>query len=163
MKAAIDKLNLIGEKFVVHKKTGWQEIENKKYYFGDDGVMETGWVFLYADDDSLKVYHFGDDGVKHRDKWSLINGTWQHFGEQGNWSAPEKGAKWVVENNKRYYIKSNGEKHTGWLEFEYATFYFDNNGVMNTARELQLEGRTYYFRDNGERNYFDPDGYRQDF
>lgn len=59
---------------------GWQEIDGKRYYFGDDGKMQTSFTNIggdiyYLDEGGQPLtgdvfigenrYHFSDEGVMH--------------------------------------------------------------------------------------------------
>lgn len=51
-------VNLEGVRTNQTKKTGWQTIDGKKYYYNSKGIMLTGWQTI-----SGSTYYFGDNGV----------------------------------------------------------------------------------------------------
>lgn len=100
-------------------QTGWQEIENKTYYFApEEGNMVTGW----QDVDGAR-YYFGQDGAK--------------------------ACGWLELEGKRYWLGEDGALTTGWLNLEDKTYYLAPEGGAATVGWLQLDGKQYYFAENG--------------
>ena len=137
--------------------TGWHKMgksEGEKTphwsYFGDDGVLRTGWVQFGAgtsesDGGSAKHWsYFGDNG------W-LVTG-WKHFNEKDGEKSPhwsyfgDNG--WLVTGWKHFNEK-DGEKSPHWS-------YFGNNGWLAT-------GWRYLDQKDGEKNphwsYFGTNGW----
>ncbi len=137
--------------------TGWHKMgksEGEKTphwsYFGNDGVLRTGWVQLGAgtsesDGGSAKHWsYFGDNG------W-LVTG-WKHFNEKDGEKSPhwsyfgDNG--WLVTGWKHFNEK-DGEKSPHWS-------YFGNNGWLTT-------GWRYLDQKDGEKNphwsYFGTNGW----
>ena len=78
-------------------KTGWQTIDGKKYYFGEenDGAMKTYWQQIDG-----KWYFFGNDGVM-RTYWQKIWGKWYFLGNASD-GAMKTG--WQQVYGKWYYL-----------------------------------------------------------
>ena len=137
--------------------TGWHKMgksEGEKTphwsYFGNDGVLRTGWVQFGAgtsesDGGSAKHWsYFGDNG------W-LVTG-WKHFNEKDGEKSPhwsyfgDNG--WLVTGWKHFNEK-DGEKSPHWS-------YFGNNGWLAT-------GWRYLDQKDGEKNphwsYFGTNGW----
>ena len=55
---------------------------------------------------------------------------------------------WHKEGVYTYYIKSDGSRHTGWLELNGNRYYFADNGAMHTGW-LALDGKEYYMKSDG--------------
>jgi glucan-binding YG repeat protein/GH25 family lysozyme M1 (1,4-beta-N-acetylmuramidase) len=134
--------------------TGWQDIEysagkTARYYFGTDGVMQTGWKTIDG-----KRYYFGaaeNDG-KMKTGWQNIERasgkTYKHyFGTNGVLNTG-----WKTIGGKRYYFgasATDGRMKTGWSNIERADgkkyrHYFGTNGVMRTGWKT-ISGKKYYF------------------
>ena len=69
-------------------QTGWVELDGKRYYYGEDGVLRTGVQTIDG-----AIYCFGSDGAQ-------LGEGWQDVGDD------------------RYYITAGGTAHVGWLELE---------------------------------------------
>lgn len=138
----------------------WQKSDGKKYYLGENGIMETGWIL-----DNL--YYTGEDGA-------AVTG-WQHLispegSEEDYWFYPS-GKKYVPENGEAWALKKiDGEKYcfdadgalaSGLCEIRkndgsYAVYYFGDPGyeeVYTGFQMIPLEDGTeaeYRFAENGE-------------
>ncbi len=107
--------------------TGWKKIGfvssghlyYEWYYFGSDGVMQTGWVQV-----SGTWYYLDSKGRMQKD-WQQIDGEWYYLGSNGamrtNWQ--QIGGVW-------YYLGSNGAMRTGWQEIGGVWYYFKPSGAM---------------------------------
>ena len=51
-------------------------------------------------------------------------------------------------NGKWYYIRSDGSRHTGWLDVDGKQYYFNSEGVMQTDWQ-KIGGIWFFFNDNG--------------
>ncbi|MGN1141431.1 MAG: hypothetical protein ACI4TF_09530 [Oliverpabstia sp.] len=114
---------------------GWRTINNQRYYFNDDGVMQYGWLNL---DDYL--YYLGDenDGAM-KTGWLALDmdddenpedgevntivsygdmGTWFYFQENGRAVKASDSNTYANRriNGNRYYFDENGKMVTGWVE-----------------------------------------------
>ena len=154
--------------------TGWQKINNKWYYFeGDgrmvsnswadgcylngDGLMATGWLQLgeswyYLNPQSGKSFGKAMTG------WQQIGGKWYYFDDSGimarntaveGYYLADDGSMitgWrQMEDGNWYYMNVKGEKQTGWQQLNGKWYYFDENGVM--ASNTWVDG--YYLSENG--------------
>ena len=107
-------------------------------------------------------YTFTISGIKKRGEAS--------FGKvRGTVKIPSKSG-WTTENGKKTYIRSNGKTATGitkigrnyyffdksgkmitgWCRYDGDWYYMQSNGVMVRNRSLTIDGRVYYFDDDGE-------------
>ena len=117
--------------------TGWQTIQEKKYYFAEDGSMTIGWQTL---DD--RRYYFNTDGTMHTG-WLQENGNSYYFTEEGT---PYTG--WLEEDGKRRYFGEGGALLTGWLSLENVTYLLDADGYSMTGW-VEHEGLRYYLGEDG--------------
>jgi len=120
-----------------HKVTGWQNIDNNRYYFRDDTSMVTGWLELDG-----RTYHFGPDGT--------LDTGW--FGVDTNrYYADTDGALqtgWQDIEFQRYYLGEEGILYTGWMEEDGNSYYFAPDGAMAIGFTT-IEEKTYYFSAEG--------------
>lgn len=78
-----------------------------------------------------------------------------------DWKTTSAGKKYVDDNGsyvtgwqtidgKKYYFKSNGIMHKGWLRTSSGKkYYFNSDGTMRTGWMKTAGGNKYYFRKNG--------------
>ena len=55
---------------------------------------------------------------------------------------------WILDNDKWYFIKANGEKATGWLKDDGKWYYLNSEGVMQTGWQ-KIGGKWYYLKSSG--------------
>ena len=84
--------------------TGWQDLDGRRYYYGDDGQPLTGLQTLEG-----RPWLFGEDGAL------CAAGRQEVFG-------------------KTYYLNEDLTLHTGWLEEEGTKYYFRADGTMATGQ-----------------------------
>lgn len=132
--------------------TGWNNVEDRKYYFQEDGKQvkgqfvevngknyylddHTGMLLVnsYLDKDG-KHYQIDENGVVTERTELPTNITGGHFeaNEKGEWS----------------YITSQGEKLTGFQYVDGVELYFDKNGKQVKGQEITVDGKTYYLEKN---------------
>ena len=106
----------------------WKKIDEKWYYFDDNGVMQTGW----ADDDR---YYIGSDGVM-KTGWQRLSPPDEKSDDR---STPEDSQD---DGKYWYYFQSNGKKVVPDLDSgsEYGDkkingvyYCFDEDGAMQTG------------------------------
>lgn len=104
----------------------WKKINDKWYYFGGDGVMQTGWV----DDD---MAFCGEDGAA-KIGWQKLEPP-EGSGETGRFNFDDDGKNW-------YYFSSTGKKYVpdlsdggeyGQRRIDNAYYCFNYQGVMQTG------------------------------
>ena len=94
-------------------RSKWQSINDKWYYFNDEGIMLTG---LQTINDA--IYYLGDDGVR-RTGWIQLAEDSDEPTDASSWRYFEKNGK-MVENeidkkiNGNYYTFVDGIMQTGW-------------------------------------------------
>ena len=105
-----------------HIVKGINEINNKKYYFNNNGILQLNRLLVTSE--------------SHYD-----------IGSNGEMIAPKN--KWVTINNKKYYNDNNGKLLKGIAKIAGKTYYFDNNGVLKTNKKILTESRFYTVDKNG--------------
>ena len=124
--------------------TGWKKIGGSWYYFIPDfgGRMCVGWMnsdpefysvtkFRYSGD----WYHFNDSGAMDANKWFKSVYELAGGGVSITWS----------------YCLSDGKRAIGWHKIGGVWYYFDPffQGEMVAGEEYFIDGKWYYFKDNG--------------
>ena len=115
----------------------WLELEDGRYYLGNDGVRQTGWQEILG-----VRYYLGEDGAMHTG-WLQQDAGMMYLNEHGN---PHYG--WLKLADHTYYLDESGIMHTGWLELNGNVYYMGISGAMNIGW-LELEDGKYYFGEDG--------------
>jgi glucan-binding YG repeat protein len=130
---------------------GWLSIGSSKYWFGDDGVMATGWTDVEASGKTMRYYFNPTSGNLARGTWMTIDGKKYYFRPSGNMAT---GFADIDDSGttKKYYFDSEGQMLTGWQEIEVngklMRYYFRPAGSMATGWAT-IDGEKYYFRTSG--------------
>lgn len=101
------------------KLTGWQTIDNGKYYFNKKGVALTGW--------------------------KKINDETYYFNASKKGKAV---TSWATIGDSKYYFGKDGVMRTGWIKLNGKTYYFGNDGKMRTGT-IKINGKIYKFDKDG--------------
>lgn len=149
--------------------TGWQQIDEKWYYFRSWGGMQYDDVFGVEKDGITDYYYADKNGVMASDEWLKINGEWYYFRD---WGARLYNA-FHDDGENLYYLKSDGKMaHDEWLQINGKWYYFrswgaayrnelftdpsdgnvyfgDSDGSMVHDEWIQVEEDWYYFRSWG--------------
>ena len=80
-------------------------------------------------------------------EWIVQDDKWYWLKSDGSMA---KG--WQNINGKWYFFHEDGSMHEGWLEYFDKVYYLTaNDGDMVSRECRQIEGEWYYFNENGER------------
>lgn len=91
------------------KNTWYKDSSGSYYYFGENGLLSTGWI------QSNGKWYYTDDSGKMQTGWFKKNNKWYYLGSSG---AMVTGAQTI--DNKSYYFASNGIMVTSaWAEGKY--------------------------------------------
>ena len=126
----------------------WKDINNKRYYFDDEGKMQTGWVdddMYYCDTDGHMLTGWNklpDSEDKSTDCPSGKDGAsshWYYLQSSGKKIEPSNSdfAEKTVEG-KRYCFDENGAMVTGWVNISgedniSGYKYFNTDGTVRTG------------------------------
>lgn len=140
----------------------------RKYYFDQNGVMQTG--LFTAEEDGVSCSFYADaNGMIKKDSFVSVTNTdgttmtcyfnsdghmvkgemekwWSHyyFGKDGAMAVNS----FVSINGKTYYFGSNGKRVSSWQTINGQKYYFGSDGVMATG-VIKIWGKTYTFDENG--------------
>ena len=130
---------------VLAAQRGWTEEDDRLYYYDEDGYKETNtwkkrngdWFYLdeegeIATNQRVDDYFVNDEGHMAKNQWvsaeneisydspdSPDGGSWLYFGKDGKIVT----AKWMSINGKTYYFDEDGLMQTGLLELDGQTYY----------------------------------------
>lgn len=113
------------------KATGWKEIDEKWYYFNEDGIMSTGWLYYNG-----KWYNLSSSGAMETG-WKEVDKKWYHFNEDGIMSIG-----WIYDNDSWYFTNSSGEMETGTIGIEGQVYTFSDSGAMLNDKETIQKTRS---------------------
>ena len=138
---------------------GIQNIENKLYYFSEQGALETtGWVTI-----EKEQFYINPETFEVSIGWVLIDGKYYYFygsgamakdvfiGEyyvdgNGVWIPGYMPERWIQSGNLWWYRLSDGSYPANcWKYINNQWYYFDANGWMVTG--WLLLGDTWYYLD----------------
>lgn len=139
------------------RAVGWKKIDDKWYYFKQDGIMATGLIY-----DNGKYYYTLDDGtmvkgwLKIGDQyyymrsdgsmltgWRQMDGAWYYF-DPASGVCAANGSREI--DGKWYLFGTDCKMLTGWQKVNGDYYYFSTEGVMLTG----------WLSDGTNRYYMDP-------
>lgn len=119
-------------------KNGWQLINDKWYYYENDGQVSTGFKKI-----SNEWYYFDNSG-EMQSGWQLVDNIWYHFRDNGPMDIG-----WKKISGEWYYFNNNGEMQVGWQSIGNKKYHFRDNGVMDTGWRT-IDGSWYLLNSDGE-------------
>lgn len=156
--------------------TGWQVIDDVRYYYGEDGAPVTGYqviedkAYILSDKGAVltgwqtledKTYYLDESGAALTGWQDIADGRY-YFGENGvmytGWKTidsetycfGDNGALqsgWITVNERTYFL-TGGQKTIGWQEIDGKTYHFYLDGTLSTGWQ-EIDGDTYYFNEDG--------------
>ncbi len=117
--------------------TGWQTIDSNKYYLSSDGRLSTGWLELEG-----AQYYLGTDGVCVSG-WQDIDGERYCFDADGR-----RLTGIIIENGAAYLLNGRGQLSTGWVQLDGRMYYGDENGHALFGWN-EIGGKQHYFDETG--------------
>lgn len=142
-------------------RTGWQNLEIGRCYFGTDGVLRLGLTQIDG-----KTYYFHPATGALSTGWQTIDGNTHYFSADGPMVTG-----WQELEGHTYYFDENGIMATGWLTQEEKVYYLGDDGILRTGKQTMDDGLRL-FREDGTmvtgweeeadgRHYYDDDGLMQ--
>lgn len=129
----------------------WLTIDNKTYYFDEDGLMVTGLLELNG-----SAYYLGDenDGAR-KTGWVLLEEITQDTDDEEIWSYFDEDGKMVVNQmdrriDNKYYTFIDGKMQTGWVNVAEAGFIAPAKpAAEGETQTVSLNDFRYYDKENG--------------
>ena len=113
---------------------GWQEYEEKHYYFSSSGTMVSS---VWQDG-----YYLKEDGSRAENEKIQIDKEMYWFGDAG---AAVTG--WQEDEEHWYFLENNGRmKHSEWQD----QYYLKEDGTRAENENIQISTETYWFGEAGE-------------
>ena len=122
----------------------WKQVNNKWYYFGENGDATTGWFQSGA----KNWYYFNQDGAAQTGWFKSPAGAWYYFDQNNAWALKE----WQKLDSQWYHFDpTNTWSDTGWFKSGAGNWYYldpSNKGVAKTGWFKSPAGAWYYFDQN---------------
>lgn len=99
------------------------------YYFGENGVKVTGWQQI-----NNKTYYFNKKGIMQKNTWKKQGEDRYYLGKKG---AALVG--WQDIKKKKYYFESDGRMATGEVKIGLAHYTFDEKGQVVSKKETDID------------------------
>lgn len=99
------------------------------YYFGEDGVKVTGWQQI-----NNKTYYFNKKGIMQKNTWKKQGEDRYYLGKKG---AALVG--WQEVKKKKYYFEGDGRMATGEVKIGLAHYTFDEEGQVVSKKEMDID------------------------
>ena len=125
----------------VLKKSGWVEIENKKYYANERGALYKNQIITFGD----IWYYMGSDGSVQT---GVVNASGTYYYAQDD-GVIKKTAGWIEDGNKKYYAAVGGKLYRNqFIKFGDTYYYCGSNAAIVTGKQV-VGGVIYNFDSNG--------------
>ena len=148
-------------------KSTFKDIDGKKYYFSERGVMQTGFKKIgiskyrfhlrkgYAITGFRKIdgyYYLFHKSGKMTTGWQKVNGKYRYFYNKGKKYG--RAATGLVKiKGYRYYFTKTGKVQTGWKKID-GDYYYFNKSKKKLGRAVTgivtIDGVKYKFKKNGK-------------
>ena len=112
--------------------TGWQELNEGRFYLYSDGSIKEGWQEIEGN-----RYYVRNNFVLRG--FNDVEGVTYYFGA----SSGKLMTGWQETSEGRFYLYSDGSIKEGWQEIEGKTYYVKDNFVLRGKQEI--EGLEYEF------------------
>lgn len=139
-------------------------VYDEKQWKPDEKGTEYRYIYKYSDGTLAK-----NTWIQSGDYWYYLDGSYPvtdsklkigdkcyRFDKEGHWIEDEATylanvRGWISDgingspSNGWRYVDSDGKNHTGWLEIDGDTYYFDKCGYMVEYGMRKIDGKLYYF------------------
>ena len=114
----------------------WEKIQNKWYYFDQNGYRQTGWI------KTNDVWYFcKEDGTMADAEWAAVDGKWYYLNAGGSMAVD-----WLFYKEQWYYLNTDGSMKTGWQKIT----VYDGNPEVEDDRDYWFN-----FKPNGKKRTSD--------
>ena len=121
--------------------TGHQTIDNKQFFFNEDGVKQIGWMEFAGG-----KYYYKEDGLIS-DSVAEIDGAVYRFDVNGRMMTG-----WLGDDSGMYYYNpESGRRQYGEATIAGADYYFDEATGARFSGFRTAEGRTFYYDQEGKK------------
>ncbi len=117
--------------------TGWQELDGKKMYFNEYGLVSMGITNIGG-----KAYYF-DESFDNKTGLLTINGDEYYFYDEGGMANG-----FMTLDGKKYYFLENGRAAVGFVEIDGDLYYFGEDHNAFTGKKT-IGGDSFEFDEDG--------------
>ena len=124
-------------------RSGWREIEGKRYFFAPGGDMKKGWLR-----ENGNWYFLTETGAMTTGWYfDQAHQSWFYLDESGVMKTG-----WLQLNTHTYYLLEDGKMKTGWWydTSQQSWFYFNDGGDMKKRGWLLVGNQYYYLLEDGK-------------
>jgi len=130
---------------------GWTEEDGNWYYYDEDGYKETntwkkkGSDWYYLDENGDIAVNQRVDEYFVNAEGQMVKNQWVSADSEEVYDSPDSPAA----GSWNYFGKDGKITVSKWMTIEGKTYYFDDDGLMMTGL-LELDGNTYYLGDEND-------------
>ena len=117
--------------------TGWVYYDGAWHWLGTSGRIATGWAKV-AD-----AWYYMDNSGAMTTGWTQVRGSWFYLADSGKMATG-----WTKIGDSWYYFQESGAMATGWVNDGGTWYYLNESGQMATGR-VQIDGTWYTFDKSG--------------
>ena len=124
-------------------KSDWYEENSKVYHKDSEGNVSKGLTEIGG-----KKYYFGEDGSLQTNKKILTNDSYYEASDRGILSP--KANSWVNVNGKTYRTNENGKIYKGVTKVGNDYYNFNDEGALTTNKKEIKDGKLYITNKDGK-------------
>lgn len=124
-------------------KSDWYEENSKVYHKDSEGNVSKGLTEIEG-----KKYYFGEDGSLQTNKKILTNDSYYEASDRGILSP--KANSWVNVNGKTYRTNENGKIYKGVTKVGNDYYNFNDEGALTTNKKEIKDGKLYITNKDGK-------------
>ncbi len=121
-------------------KAIWGNIGSDIYYITDAGYIAKGIHEIKA-----KKYYFNNDGILQTNRRLVTGESYYDVNAAGEMIAPRN--KWIDLNKKTYYNDKDGKLSKGIVTIDGKAYYFDTDGVLTANKKIVTDTKYYVVDD----------------
>ena len=127
--------------------SGWKKFSKNYRYFGNDGVMKTGWLTVKG-----KKYYLNKDTGYRTLGFKKISKKYYYFVEKNN-AGYAYSSGWKKFGKKYRYFGNDSVMKTGWLTVKGKKYYLNKDTGYRTLGLKKISGKYYYFVESKKAAY----------
>ena len=122
------------------------QVDDSYYDYDNDIWIDNNKYDEWGTTSDGRVVYYDTNGRQVKDKWIVTNDKYYYINKSGY-----RATGWKVDSDgKTYYLDpKTGEMKTGWIYVDGSTYYLNPRGIMQKGW-LNLNNKWYYFTDNGQ-------------
>lgn len=117
----------------------WIEDKGKRYYLSGNGAMAKKWIHI-----GNEWYYASNSGAQIMNGWVKSGSKWYWL--QGDKQGLMAANQWLTDQNKRYFLTSNGAMATKWFKIGPDWYYANKSGAQITNGWIKSGGNWYWLQ-----------------